>query len=77
MLTASQLHDLLVNSLMRKLGGTKRRWRVAVGPVKVLDSSLYPHCNWLVRPSGSIGDISEIELLLDSVRGTHPLVRPD
>ena len=71
---ASELQDLLVSTLVRRVGGTRRQWRIAVGPVRVLDRAVHPHCNWLVSPSGSNGEISAIERLLDDVRLSHPFV---
>jgi hypothetical protein len=75
-MTASELQDLLVTTLLRKAGGSKRRWRLALGPVRVYDRATHPHCNWSVTPSGSAGEIAAIETLLDEVRSRHPIVTP-
>jgi len=73
-MTASELQDLLITTLVRKAGGTRRQWRIAIGPVRLLDAATHPHCNWSVAPSGSNAEISAIERLLDDVRLTHPIV---
>lgn len=71
---ASQLQDLLVVTLARRAGGTQRRWRAVVGPVRVHDRATHPHCNWSVAPSGSAAEVGEVERLLDELRLTHPMV---
>ncbi|WP_159709663.1 hypothetical protein [Sphingomonas sp. AX6] len=73
-MTASELQDMLVAALARRCGGTQRRWRLALGPVRALSIDTHPHCNWAVRPEGSAYEIAEIEALLDRVRLTHPIV---
>lgn len=73
-MTASELQDLLLATLVRSCGGTQRRWRMALGPIRVRDPATHPHCNWSVNPSGSAGEIAAIERLLDDLRLTHPIV---
>ncbi|MDK2768442.1 MAG: hypothetical protein KYX69_12080 [Sphingomonas sp.] len=73
-MTASQLHDHLVRTLMRKAGGTLRRWRTVVGPVRVHDPATHVHCNWSVTPTGTSREIAEVERLLDVVRLEHPII---
>jgi hypothetical protein len=73
-LTASELQHFLVSTLVRNVGGTQRRWRLAIGPVRLHDRATHPHCNWSVAPSGSIAEIEAIEQLLDDVRLSHPIV---
>ena len=73
-MTASELQEMLVASLARHCGSTQRRWRLALGPVRVLSIDTHPHCNWDVRPEGSWAEIAEIEALLDRVRLSHPIV---
>ena len=76
-MTVSELQDMLVATLARRCGGTQRRWRLALGPVRMLPAELYPHCNWTVQPEGSAQEIAVIESLLDHVRLSHPIVRAD
>ena len=73
-MTASQLQDLLVSTLTRQHGGTRRRWRIAVGEVRLYGLDTHSHCNWSVSPSGSSGEMSRIENLLDELRGRHPIL---
>jgi len=73
-MTAGELQDLLVTALVRQMGGSKRDWRAALGPVRVYSAATHPHCNWSVAPSGSAGENAIIERLLDDFRGKHPLV---
>jgi hypothetical protein len=73
-MTASELQHLLVSALVRKSGGTQRRWRLAIGPVRFHDRATHPHCNWSVTPSGTPAENSEIEQLLDDVRLRFPVV---
>ena len=74
-MTASELQDRLVAALVRKVGGTQRQWRLAIGPVRLHDRATHSHCNWSVAPSGSSQVIAEIENLLDDVRLSHPFIR--
>ena len=69
---ASQLQDLIVATLVKQVGGTQRRWRIALGPVHVRDSRSYPPCNWEVRPNGTPRENAAIERLLDVLRLEHP-----
>lgn len=71
---ATELQDLLVTILLRKAGGDRRRWRMAVGAVRVRDRATHAHCNWSINPTGGFREIAEIEKLLDDVRNTHPFV---
>lgn len=73
-MTANELQDLLITALVRKAGGTRRQWRMAIGPIRLHDRATHPHCNWSVAPSGSSREIAEIERLLDDVRLSHPVI---
>ncbi|WP_445326822.1 hypothetical protein [Sphingobium sp. AN558] len=57
-----------MSRLMRKLGGSRRQWRNAIGTVRVYDRATHPHCNWSIQPSGSASENAAIETLLDAVR---------
>jgi hypothetical protein len=76
MITASQLQDLMVAALIRQAGGTQRRWRMAIGSVKLLDPERYAHCNWSITPAGTPRENAAIERLLDTLRLDHPIVTP-
>jgi hypothetical protein len=73
MKTASQIQDLIVIRLMRRHGGTARRWRLAVGPVRVYDPATHGPGNWSVAPTGTTTENAAIERLLDTLRLEVPL----
>jgi len=73
-MTASELQHLITVTLARRVGGTERRWRMALGPIILHDRATHPHCNWSVRPSGDPRETAHIEQLLDTLRLDHPLV---
>jgi hypothetical protein len=72
-----QLQDLLLDTLVRQHGGERRRWRSALGALRIHDVETHPHCNWSVAPSGSAGQNAKIERLLDDVRSRYPIVTAD
>ena len=71
---ASALQNLIISQLVRRRGGTTRRWRTVVGAIRIYDPATHPHCNWAVSPSGEIRDVAQVEALLDQLRLDHPLV---
>ena len=71
---ASDLRDLFVSTLAREAGGDRRRWRIAVGEIRLYSLATHPHCNWAVSPSGSIGEMAAVERLADLLRARHPIV---
>ncbi|MBB5684605.1 hypothetical protein [Sphingobium boeckii] len=73
-MTASNLLDLFITTLARNVGGDRRRWRAAVGDVRIYSMATHPHCNWSVTPSGSIAEMAAVERLADDLRGRHPIV---
>ena len=76
-MTGPELQDFLVTLLVRRHGSTRKRWRVAVGPVQVHDLRTHAHCNWSVHPGGDTRENAAIEHLLDSIRLEHPIVTQD
>jgi len=72
--TANALQDLILSLLVKRVGGTRRRWRMALGPIRVRNQETHPHCNWSVSPSGSSGENEAIENLLDELRLQHPII---
>lgn len=76
-MTASELQDLIVTVLFKQAGGTRRRWRIVLGPVRVHDLATHPHCNWSVTPSGGSRENGAVEDVLDRVRLDHPIVAED
>ncbi|PTD26362.1 hypothetical protein CV103_04820 [Sphingomonas fennica] len=73
-MTSSELQNLIVATLTRNAGGSRRRWRLVVGPVRVYSLGTHPHCNWSVAPSGSAGENTVVEDLIDTIRSAHPIV---
>lgn len=73
-MTDLDLQDVLLAALVRRHGGDRRRWRAAMGRIKVHALETHAHCNWSVAPSGSAGENAAIERLLDEMRGTYPIV---
>lgn len=74
---ASQLQDLIVATLVRKQGGSARRWRLAVGPIRVRDRATHPDINWSIEPHGTARENAVIEQLLDQLRLSHSLIDQD
>ena len=74
---ASELQDLIIATLVRQQGGSARRWRLAVGPVRVHDRDTHAHINWTIEPHGTARENGIVERLLDDVRLTHSLVEQD
>lgn len=73
-MTAAQVLETVIAALIRRAGGTKRDWRLVIGPVRVHDRATHPHCNWSVAPSGSAGENALVEDVLDDLRLVHPIV---
>ena len=73
-MTSAGLIDLFVKTLLRDLGGDRRRWRTVLGPVRVYNTETHPHCNWSVTPSGGAGENAAVERIADRLRGEHPII---
>lgn len=73
-MTAHELQDVLLSTLVRRHGGERRRWRAAMGTIRIHPLETHPHCNWSIAPSGSVRENAAIERLLDDMRGDHPIV---
>lgn len=73
-MTAAELIDRIVAQLVRRHGGTVRRWKTVLGKVRIHDAATHPHCNWSLAPSGAPGDVAAVEKLLDELRITYPIV---
>ncbi len=73
-MTSIELQDLIVRRLIRLRGGSARRWRSVIGPVRVYDLATHAHCNWSVSPSGEPREVLQVESLLDTVRLDHPMI---
>jgi hypothetical protein len=73
-MTVTQLQDLLLTTLLRGAGGDRRRWRIALGGIRLYDLATHPHRNWSVTPSGSFAEVAEIERVVDDIGARHPIV---
>lgn len=73
-MNVSELQDLIVRTLVRSFGGSPRRWRIVLGPIRLHDLATHSHCNWSVAPSGGTREVAQIERLLDTLRLDHPIV---
>jgi hypothetical protein len=72
--TAAELRDLFVATLLREEGGVRRDWRLVVGSVRVYDRATHPHCNWSLAPTGAAAQVEAVERLADRLREAHPIV---
>lgn len=70
-MTGSDLQQLLVTRLVKTHGGTRQRWRQAIGDVRVYPPDTHPQCNWDVRPTGRAADVDAINDLVDELRLRH------
>ncbi len=73
-MTADDLVDRFLAALLRTHGGTRRRWRTVLGPVRVYSPETHPHCNWSITPAGSGAEIAAVEALADRLRSEHPIL---
>jgi len=76
-MSAAELLSLIVLLLVRAHGGEPRRWRRAVGPIKIYSRATHAHCNWDVRSSGSAWEVAMVEAMVDEVRASRPHVIED
>lgn len=73
-MTAADLHEIFITTLLREAGSNRRHWRLALGEVKVYGTDTHPHCNWAVAPSGTLRDLTEIERVADRLRERYPII---
>jgi hypothetical protein len=73
-MTGSDIQQLLVTRLVKAHGGTRQRWRQAIGEVRVYSLDTHPQCNWDVRPIGRAADVDAINDLVDELRMRHSRV---
>ena len=75
MLTAAEIHSLLVMTLSRAAGGSPERWRELIGEMFVFSLSTHPTCNWRVVPFGTPREVASINMAVELVRQGHPHTR--
>lgn len=73
-MTTAELQDLFLSTLVKEVGGNRRRWRLALGAVKLYPVATHPHCNWSVTPSGGEAEIAAVERIADDLRVRYPIV---
>lgn len=73
-MTAADLIDRFLAQLAREAGGDRRRWRLALGAVRLHDVATHPHCNWSLAPTGAADEVAEVERVADELRLRHPIV---
>lgn len=73
-MTGFDLQQLIVTKLVQSRGGTRQRWRRAVGELRIYSVATHPHCNWEVRASGSAGDVEAVEEMADRLRADYAIV---
>lgn len=75
-MTVDDLIDRFLARLLREQGGTRRRWRNVIGPVRVYSPETHAHCNWSITPSGSAAEVAAVEAVSDMLRSEVPIVVP-
>lgn len=73
-MTAADLIDQFLAILLREVGGTRRRWRNVIGPVKRYSAATHPHCNWSITPGGAADENEAVERIADRLREKHPIL---
>ncbi|UZK65816.1 hypothetical protein [Sphingomonas sp. M1-B02] len=73
-MTTHDLQDLFLATLLRRIGGNRRRWKTVIGPVRVYDLATHAHCNWSITPNGASAEIACVERIADELRLSHPIV---
>lgn len=74
-MSRDDLRDLFLSALLRDSGGTRGRWRIVLGEVRVYSIATHPHCNWSITPSGTARENNLVEALADELRLRHPIVK--
>ena len=73
-MTRADLIDLFLKTLLREIGGDRRRWRAVLGEVRLYSPDTHPHCNWSITPAGGGGENAAVERIADRLRGEHPIL---
>ncbi|WP_213981300.1 hypothetical protein [Sphingomonas sp. dw_22] len=75
-MTSVALIERFLARLLREQGGTRRRWRNVIGPVRVYSPETHAHCNWSITPSGNPAEVAAVEAVSDALRLENPIVTP-
>jgi hypothetical protein len=73
-MTKVDLKTLFITTLLRRVGGSQRRWRIVISDLRVYSLETHLHCNWAVMPAGTIAENAAVERLADELRSSHPIV---
>lgn len=73
-MTTADLRELFIRSLVRDVGGTRGRWGTVIGQPRLYSAETHPHCNWMITPSGTSHENSQVERLADDLRQRHPII---
>jgi hypothetical protein len=73
-MNTEDLIDRFLARLLRDVGGTRRRWRNVIGPVRVYSPATHAHCNWSIAPEGSAAEVAAAEAVSDVLRLEHPII---
>jgi hypothetical protein len=73
-MTVHDITDQFLAILLREVGGTRRRWRNVIGPVKLYSAATHPHCNWSITPGGDAAENSAVERIADRLRDKYPII---
>jgi hypothetical protein len=73
-MTPADLKELFVALLLKRIGGTRRRWRMVIEDIRIYSLETHLHCNWAVMPSGTFAENAAVERLADELRSSHPIV---
>ena len=75
--TLDELVDLLATVISGVAGGSKVRWREAIGPVTQLPTWCNIQCNWRITPRGSGDEMAAIKQVTATVRAEQLLFQSD
>ncbi|QJU59187.1 hypothetical protein HL653_16725 [Sphingomonas sp. AP4-R1] len=72
MLTAAEIHALLVETLVAGSGGCAREWQRAIGKVRVRPIAFNVITNWRIWPAGNPAQNRAIRAAAAVIRQHHP-----
>ena len=73
-MSPNEIADLLATVIAGAAGGTKARWRKAIGPLEKLPTWRYVRFNWRVTPRVKSEERKIIDQAVEIVRAEHPYI---
>lgn len=73
-MTPAEIGDLLATVIAGVAGGTKARWRKAIGPIEKLPTWKHVRFNWRVSPHVKPEERDVIQRAVEVVRAEHPYI---